>query len=104
MLLVHGHRSWKQHQPTQTPEVYLAHWNRSRADKCLGRPKKGGAGGKFNWGANMDLDISFKTRDPKDPNYDSAEEIEKQVSLRSDAAVEGMVWKDQVESLYTCIC
>ena len=58
---------------------------RGKSDRALGKPKKGGAGGKFNWGAKMDFDVSSTTKDPHDPNYDSAEEIDEHLQLRPSA-------------------
>ena len=55
---------------------------RGKSDRALGKPKKGGAGGKFNWGAKIDYDVSSTTKDPHDPNYDSAEEVDEPLQLR----------------------
>ena len=49
---------------------------RSKSDRSLGKPKKGGAGGKFNWGASLEMEVTADNKDPHDPNYDSAEELQ----------------------------
>ncbi len=59
---------------------------RGKSDRALGRPKKGGAGGKFNWGGNLDYEVSTTTRDPHDPNYDSGDELEDHLQLSPSTA------------------
>jgi hypothetical protein len=58
---------------------------RGRSDRCLGKPKKGGAGGKFNWGATVDLDANSGVQDSGDPNYDSSEEADRHMRLKTTA-------------------
>lgn len=47
---------------------------RSKSDKLLGKPKKHGAGGKYNWGGTLDAEAVSGVQDPCDPNYDSGTE------------------------------
>ena len=48
--------------------------NRQRSDKLQGKPKKHGAGGKYNWGSTLDSEYVSGAQDPNDPNYDSESE------------------------------
>lgn len=42
-----------------------------------GSPKKGGGGGKGTWGKGGLDDLKTTTQDPRDPNYDSEEDVKK---------------------------
>ena len=44
---------------------------RSRSSKGLGKPKKGGAGGKYTWGGMLAEAQDGVAIDHNDPNYDS---------------------------------
>lgn len=74
----------------------LFNFSRSRSDRALGKPKKSGAGGKFNWGSSLDTDSALGTSDPRDPNYDSAEESSHTVCLQTAISVEAKIYKDRV--------
>lgn len=63
---------------------------RSRNTKGLGKPKKGGAGGKYTWGAVLAEDQDGVAVDHNDPNYDSDEDgmpVSLQYEFAEDLAV-----------------
>ena len=74
---------------------------RGRSDRC----KKGGAGGKFNWGATVDIEADWVggVQDRGDPNYDSDLEADRHMRLKSIPIDNAAGCKKEARSAFTPI-
>lgn len=55
-------------------ESHHAPWGFRNRTGRSGKPKKGGGGGKYTWGALSQHDEGTHSLDPNDPNYNSDDE------------------------------